>query len=281
VSDPHPKHLSGTGPGTGARAPAEDEVPLIASPYDLRVSLSERVGESDFTTGSAVDGPGVRIVAWLTGCQFRCVYCHNPDTWKMTNGMPVKLSRAVEVLRQYRHGLSVMHGGLTISGGEPLLQRRFVLNVFAAAKELGIHTALDTNGYLGDKLSDQELNSVDLVLLDLKALSADLHQRLTGQDNQPVLTFARRLATLNRPAWIRFVLVPGWTDDLAEVDRLAAFIAELPNVKRVDVLPFHQLGRFKWEKLAMPYELRDTEPPSPKKTQEVIARFQAHGLKAY
>ena len=140
------------------------EVPLIASPYDLRVHLGEQVGESciraalesgqtgfvhSFTTGSAVDGPGVRIVAWLTACQFRCVYCHNPDTWKLTNGIPITLSRAVEVLKQYRHDLGVMRGGLTISGGEPLLQQRFVLNVFAAAKELRVHTALDTNGYLG------------------------------------------------------------------------------------------------------------------------------------
>src|SRR5215467_11512928 len=152
------------------------EVPLYASPYDLRVSLGEKVPEADvrtaletgecgfvhsFTTGSAVDGPGVRIVAWLTGCQFQCVYCHNPDTWKMTNGIPVKLARAINVLRQYRHDLGVMHGGLTISGGEPLLQRRFVLKLFAAAKEMGIHTALDTNGFLGDRLSDEDLQSVD------------------------------------------------------------------------------------------------------------------------
>src|SRR5215510_151741 len=140
------------------------ETPLEGSPYDLRVSLGERVTESDmrtavesgecgfvhsFATGSAVDGPGVRIVAWLAGCQFRCVYCHNPDTWKMTNGMPVTLSRAVEVVSQYRHGLQTMKGGLTISGGEPLMQHRFVLKVFAAVKAAGIHTALDSNGYLG------------------------------------------------------------------------------------------------------------------------------------
>src|SRR5215831_16979865 len=159
------------------------EVELIASPYDLRVSLGEQVSELDiraalesgecgfvhsFTTGSAVDGPGVRLVAWLAGCQFRCVYCHNPDTWKMHNGMPVPLSRAVEQLLKYHHSLQIMKGGLTISGGEPLMQHRFVLKVFAAAKELGIHTALDSNGYLGDRLSDADLRLIDLVLLDLK-----------------------------------------------------------------------------------------------------------------
>src|SRR5262245_27537239 len=271
-------------------------VPLIASPYDLRVSLSEKVGESDiraaldsgecgfvhsFTTGSAVDGPGVRLVAWLTGCQFRCVYCHNPDTWKMTNGMPVALGRAVEVVSQYRHDLQTMKGGLTISGGEPLMQHRFVLKVFTAVKEAGVHTALDTNGYLGDRLSEADLAAIDLVLLDLKAMTPELHRRLTGMDNQPVHAFARRLAAARRPVWVRFVLVPGWTDDLAEVERIASFAAGLGNVERVDVLPFHQLGRFKWEKLGQAYQLQATQPPSRAITEEAIARFRAVGLQAF
>jgi pyruvate formate lyase activating enzyme len=272
------------------------DVSLIGSPYDLRVSLGEQVSEPDvraalesgetgfvhsFTTGSAVDGPGVRVVGWLAGCQFRCVYCHNPDTWKMSNGIPVTLSRAVEVVSQYRHWLATMKGGLTISGGEPLVQHRFVLKLFAAAKRMGVHTALDTNGYLGDRLSDSDLNSVDLVLLDLKAMTPDLHRRLTGVDNQPVHAFARHLAAARRPIWVRFVLVPGWTDDMAEVERIAAFAAGLGNVERVDVLPFHQLGSFKWEKLAMDYQLRQTQPPSPEITNETVARFRAAGLKAF
>jgi pyruvate formate lyase activating enzyme len=272
------------------------EVPLIASPYDLRVSLGEKVSEIDvrsaletgecgfvhsFTTGSAVDGPGVRIVAWLSGCQFKCVYCHNPDTWKMTNGIPVPLTRAVEQVRKYRHGLHTMRGGLTISGGEPLLQHRFVLKVFAAAKEMGVHTALDSNGYLGERLSDADLASVDLVLLDLKAITPELHRRLTGMDNAPIHAFARRLAGAGRPIWVRFVLVPGWTDDIAEVGRIADFAADLGNVERVDVLPFHQLGRFKWEKLGMEYPLREALPPDPATTDAAIARFRAAGLKAY
>jgi pyruvate formate lyase activating enzyme len=278
-----------------AAAPAP-EVPLFGSPYDLRVSLGERVGEPgmrealasgecgfvhSFTTGSAVDGPGVRVVAWLAGCQFRCAYCHNPDTWKMTNGMPVTLARAVEVVSQYRHDLRTMKGGLTISGGEPLMQHRFVLKVFAAAQGMGVHTALDTNGYLGDRLSDADLGSIDLVLLDVKAMTPELHKRLTEMDNQPVHDFARRLAVARRPIWVRFVLVPGWTDDLAEVERIAAFAAGLGNVERVDVLPFHQLGRFKWEKLALDYKLKDAQPPSREKTQEAVARFRAAGLKAF
>ena len=269
--------------------------PLIGSPYDLRVGMGEKVSEIDFktaletgdwgfvhsfATGSAVDGPGVRIVAWLAGCQFRCVYCHNPDTWKMSNGMPVSVKRAVEVVTQYRHDLSVMKGGLTISGGEPLMQHRFVLNVFKAVKKVGVHTALDTNGFLGDRVSDSDLACIDLVLLDLKAMTPELHQRLTAQDNAAVQKFARRLAAARKPMWVRFVLVPGWTDDMAEVERIAAFAAELGNVELVDVLPFHQMGRFKWEKLKMDYQLRDTQTPSKAITDEAVKRFRAVGLNA-
>jgi pyruvate formate lyase activating enzyme len=182
-------------------------------------------------------------------------------------------------VKQYRHDLRTMKGGLTISGGEPLLQHRFLLRLFAAARQLGVHTALDTNGFLGDRLGDEDLDSIDLVMLGLKAITPDLHQRLTGMDVGPVHAFARRLAARRRPVWIRFVVVPGWTDDLAEVGRMADFAAELGNVERVDVLPFHQLGRFKWERLGMDYRLRDAEPPTREKVEEVLGRFRATGLK--
>ena len=144
----------------------------------------------------------MRIVAWLSGCQFRCVFCHNPDTWKLTNGMPVSLTRAVEVVNQYRHDLRTMKGGLTISGGEPLMQHRFVLKLLAAAQKHGVHTALDTNGFLGDRLSDEDLGCIDLVMLGLKASTPELHRRLTGMDIQPVHAFARRLAAADgRPGF--------------------------------------------------------------------------------
>jgi pyruvate formate lyase activating enzyme len=273
-----------------------DRVPMLASPYELRTGFGDQVrgpeiwaalesGDRGFvhgvTTGSTLDGPGVRIVAWLTGCQFQCLYCHNPDTWKLTDSMPVSLARAVEVIQKYRRGMGVMKGGLTISGGEPLLQQPFVLRIFAAAKERGVHTALDTNGYLGDQLSDANLELVDLVLLDLKALSPDLHRRLTGLDNQPVLQFAQRLAARHKPVWVRFVVVPGWTDEPSEVERVAKFAADLGNIERVDVLPFHQLGRYKWEKLGLNYPLARTVPPSATVTEQVVARFRAAGLPAY
>ena len=270
------------------------EAPAIGSPFDLRVSKAEKVDETDirsalesgdwgfihsFTTGSAVDGPGVRVVAWLTGCQFRCVYCHNPDTWKLTNGTPVRLSRAVEVVSQYKTSLRSMKGGLTVSGGEPLMQHRFLSKLFPAVHKLGIHTTLETNGYLGERLSDDDLASIDLVMLGLKAIEPGLHKRLTGVENKTVHDFARRLAVRKHPVWIRFVVVPGWTDNMEEVDRMADFVAGLGNVQRVDVLPFHQMGRFKWDKLGMEYQLHEAAPPSRETVDEVIARFRANGLK--
>ena len=260
------------------------------------MSLGEHVGESptraalksgdlgfvhSFTTGSAVDGPGMRVVVWLTGCQFRCVFCHNPDTWKLNNGIPVPLARAVEEVRKYRHGLRTMQGGLTVSGGEPLLQDRFLIKLFMAVKETKIHTTVDTNGYFGDRLSDADLQACDLVMLGLKALDPDLHRRITGMDNAPVLAFARRLAALRRPMWLRYVLVPGLSDDVDEIKRIAEFAAGLGNVAQVELLPFHQLGRFKWERLGLRYELQEATAPSPEQTEQAIAVFRSVGLEVH
>ena len=273
----------------------EPAAPPIGSPFDLRVGKSDGVDESDvrsaletgdwgfihsFTTGSAVDGPGVRVVAWLSACQFRCVFCHNPDTWKMSNGTPVRLERAIEVVKQYRTSLRTMKGGLTISGGEPLMQYRFLSKLFPAIHQVGIHTTLETNGYFGERLSDTDLASIDLVMLGLKAIDPDLHKRLTGMENKPAHDFARRLAARKHPVWIRYVVVPGWTDTMEEADRMAEFAASLGNVERVDVLPFHQMGRFKWEKLGMEYKMRDAQPPSRETISQVLSRFHAAGLNA-
>lgn len=277
--------------------PAATPVGLEAKdPFQLRVDLGEHVAEAEaqvalksgdlgflhsFTTGSTLDGPGVRVVAWTTGCQFRCLYCHNPDTWKMKNGIPVTVARATEQLRKYRVGLKAMSGGFTVSGGEPLVQDRFVMKLFLGAKQMGVHTALDTNGFFGDRLSDDELQAVDLVLLDLKAFDTEKHRRLTGHEPGPTRAFAERLAALGRPMWVRFVLVPGVTDDPEEVAQIARFARALGNVERVDVLPFHQMGRYKWEKLGLEYQLNDVEPPSAELVQRVCAVFRAQGLQAY
>jgi pyruvate formate lyase activating enzyme len=266
------------------------------SPYELRVNLGQGVPESDvrtalatgamgfvhsFTTGSAVDGPGVRVVVWTSGCMWRCQYCHNPDTWTMTNGIPVTVSRATEELRKYRSGLQIMSGGLTISGGEPLMQHRFVVNLLTAAKQMGIHTTIETNGYYSDKLSDRELDQIDLVMLGIKTWGNARHRQLTGMDMEPTLAFARRLAAGRRKMWIRFVLVPGLTDDADDIANIAQFAAELGNVERVEVLPFHQLGKFKWQQLGLKYTLENAQPPTAEQAERACAIFRAKGLKAY
>jgi pyruvate formate lyase activating enzyme len=276
---------------------ASRAIPLEGrSPFELRVNLGRDIPESDvrtalatgemgflhsFTTGSTVDGPGVRVVGWTTGCQFRCLYCHNPDTWTMSNGIPVTLARATEELSKYRYGLKVMAGGFTLSGGEPLMQDRFAVKLFTAAQKMGVHTALDTNGALGNRLSDRELETIDLVLLDIKACDPERHRKLTGAENGPVLDFARRLAARHRPAWVRFVLVPGLTDDPNDIADIARFAAGLGNVERVDVLPFHQMGRFKWKELKLDYTLENVAPPNSDLVERTLTEFRKEGLNAY
>jgi pyruvate formate lyase activating enzyme len=267
-----------------------------ASPFEMRVNLAKDLPETDvqsaldsgdmgflhsFTTGSTVDGPGVRVVAWTTGCQWRCRYCHNPDTWTMRNGYPVSVANATAELSKYRQGLKVMSGGLTISGGEPLMQHRFVLKLFDAAKKMGVHTTIETNGFYGERLSDAELENIDLVMLGIKAWGKDKHEELTGRDPGPTLAFARRLAALKRKIWVRFVLVPNLTDDLDDIGEIAGFAAGLGNVERVEVLPFHQMGRFKWKQLGIPYHLDKTEPPSSALVDKAIGIFRNAGLEAH
>jgi pyruvate formate lyase activating enzyme len=258
-----------------------DQGAAVAEP-DVRSALkSGDLGFlHSFTTGSAVDGPGIRLVAWTTACMFRCQYCHNPDTWTLSNGIPVTIERATGQLRKYASGLRAMGGGLTLSGGEPLMQARFAVRLFAAAKGMGIHTAIETNGHYGDRLSDAELADIDLVILDMKGFTPEQHRRVAGMDNDKVLAFCRRLAALGRPMWLRYVLVPDLTDDPEEMRRVAEFAASLGNVERVEILPFHQMGQYKWERLGLDYKLASTRPPSVASIAQAIGIFRDAGLEA-
>jgi pyruvate formate lyase activating enzyme len=199
----------------------------------------------------------------------------------MINGMPVPLERAVEEVSKYRHGLKIMHGGFTLSGGEPLMQDRFAVRLFAEAKNLGVHTALDTNGAYGSRLTDDELQNIDLVMLCIKALDPERHLQLTGKQVEPTLEFANRLADMRRPMWLRYVLVPGWTDSTEDVMRMADFVAGLGNCERVDMLPFHQMGRYKWGNLHLDYKLGEVEPPAQDAIDIACEHFRAAGLEAY
>ena len=277
--------------------PTPETVSLEAkSPFEMRVHLGEDVPDTDvrsalksgdlgflhsFTTGSAVDGPGIRLVAWTTSCMFRCQYCHNPDTWTLKNGIPVPLSRAVEEVQKYARGLIAMGGGFTLSGGEPLVQDRFAARLFSAVKQMGVHTAIETNGYYGERLSDDELRDIDLVILDMKAFTRAQHERVTGgMHNEDVLEFCNRLAELKRPMWLRYVLVPGLTDIPEEMEAVADFGASLGVIERAEILPFHQMGRYKWERLSLDYKLAATDPPTNESVNKAIGIFKTAGLDA-
>ena len=216
-------------------------------------------------TFGSVDGPGVRYVIFLQGCRMRCQYCHNADTWAFRSpdqSADEVLKKALRYKTYWKK-----NGGITVSGGEPLLQIDFVTDLFARAHKKGIHTVLDTSGEPFRDTPEflekfRELMEVtDLVLLDIKHIRNEQHQRITSHSNGNILKMAKELDRLNKPVWIRHVLVPGLSDDPADLQELRNFIDALSNVERVEVLPYHSLGAYKWEKLGLSYPLRETLPP--------------------
>jgi len=231
--------------------------------------------------GSTVDGPGIRFVGFVTGCLLRCQYCHNPDTWHKFNGQPVTVARAMQQIGKYVQVLKISKGGITISGGEPMVQREFVMQIFHRCKQLGLHTCIDTSGRLGYKLSDQELMDIDLNLLDIKSGDPATYEKVTRQPLQPTLDYAKRLSDLARPMWVRFVLVPGLTDDYDNVEKVADVCAGLKSLERVEILRFHQMGREKWHKLGLEYTLEGIELPSAELTERVRGQFRSRGLTVY
>ncbi len=232
---------------------------------------------------TAVDGPGTRMTVFLSGCPLRCLYCHNPDTMEMRRGTDVTADEILTRVSRYRGVMKATGGGLTISGGEPLMQPAFVRRLLRGVKAMGVHTAIDTSGYLGSHCSDEMLDDIDLVLLDVKSGDELTYQRVTGRALQPTLDFGHRLAERgDTEIWVRFVLVPGLTDDEANVEKVASYVASLGHaVTRVEVLPFHQMGRDKWSELGLTYELEDTEPPTPELVDRVRAQFRAKSLTTY
>jgi pyruvate formate lyase activating enzyme len=230
---------------------------------------------------TAVDGPGTRMTTFLSGCPLQCLYCHNPDTMEMRRGEPVTATELLERIARYRSIFEVTGGGVTISGGEPLMQPAFVARILRGAKEMGLHTAVDTSGYLGAHCTDEMLDDIDLVLLDVKSGIPETYKRVTGRELRPTLDFGRRLAAHGTEIWIRFVLVPGLTDAPENVDAVADYVATLSTVSRVEVLPFHQMGRDKWDSLGMRYELEGTAPPTPELVTRVREQFRARGLTVF
>ncbi|MEH2565294.1 pyruvate formate-lyase-activating protein [Bradyrhizobium sp. AZCC 2289] len=264
------------------------------SRYDLRVGISpdapdestikDEVGSfgycHSYETSSRYDGPGLRLVLFLSGCLLRCTYCHNPDTWHLKDGTYVSVDHVLRRIADFATSIQALGGGLTITGGEPMVQLAFTKRILAGARRMGLHTAIQTSGFLGDRADESFLSEVDLVLLDIKSSDPETYRRTTERDIAPTLRFAERLASLSKPVWVRFTLVPGETDDPANVDGIARFVAPMKNVQWVEVQPFHQMGSFKWKAMGLEYKLENTQPPSRDLVNRVIEQFRAAGCQA-
>ena len=220
----------------------------------------------------SVDGPGVRFVIFTSGCAMRCQFCHNPDTWNMQSGTPYTADELIQKALKYRAYWG-SKGGITVSGGEPLLQIDFLTELFKKAKEEGIHTTLDTSG---NPFTREEpffnkfrelMQYTDLILLDIKHIDEKQHEILTGQSNTNILELAGYLSEIKKPVWIRHVLVPERNDKDEYLDRLHDFISGLENVERVEVMPYHTLGTYKWKELGIPYQLEGIDPPSKERVE--------------
>lgn len=231
-----------------------------------------------FETFGTKDGPGIRFVLFLQGCPLRCLYCHNPDTWKQSDSKyelnPEEVMSEILKIRPF-----LRKGGVTVSGGEPLLQAEFVLELFKLCKDNGLHTAVDTSGFvLNDKVREV-LKYTDLVLLDIKHINPDKYKDLTARPLEPTLKFIEYISEINKPVWIRYVLVPGFTDDEKDLNQWATYVSRFENVERVDILPFHQMGIHKWEQLGEQYKLKDVPAPTRLEVEKAEDIFRSYGLK--
>ena len=229
-------------------------------------------------TCGTVDGPGIRFVVFTTGCPLRCLYCSNPDCRYLENGKQVGVDELITEIQKYTSYMKASGGGVTVCGGEPLFQPEFVKEIFRRCKELGIHTALDTSGFCNLETAKSVLEFVDLVLLDIKSFEPATYRKVTSVDIEPTVNLAKYLSQINKPTWIRFVLVPGLTDDPENIAMLADFISTLNNVERVEVLPFHKMGEYKWEEIGYEYTLKDTPTPTPEQIETALNIFRNKGL---
>ncbi|NLK21767.1 MAG: pyruvate formate lyase-activating protein [Epulopiscium sp.] len=230
-------------------------------------------------TCGTVDGPGIRYVVFTQGCPLRCQYCHNPDTWDTTHGKKVDVDELIKDIEKYRSYMKFSGGGVTLTGGEPLMQPKFARELFLRCKEKDIHTALDTSGYIPLQHIKDVLEYTDLVLLDIKSFNSKVYKDLTGVSNEPTLELAKYLSDINKPMWIRYVLVPNLTDNPLHIEELASFLSTLNSIEKIEILPFHKMGEYKWEELGYPYHLKDTPTPSKKIIDRAKKIFRNHGLK--
>jgi pyruvate formate lyase activating enzyme len=225
-----------------------------------------------------VDGPGIRFVIFTQGCPLRCQYCHNPDTWKLNDGKEASIDYLVEEALKYKSYMKFSGGGVTVTGGEPLLQADFVKELFLRLKEEGIHKAIATSGYLFNDKVKEVLELTDLVLLDVKHFNPERYKDLTGVELEPTLTFLDYLGDKKISTWIRYVLVPGVTDQKEDIEALAKHLSQYSNIERIELLPFHKMGEYKWKEMNLEYKLADIKEPSKDSMIEALSIFKMHNL---
>jgi pyruvate formate lyase activating enzyme len=225
-----------------------------------------------------VDGPGIRFVVFTQGCPLRCQYCHNPDTWKLSDGKELSVEELFLEATKYKSYMRFSGGGVTVTGGEPLLQINFLKEFFSLLKTENIHTAIDTSGYIFNDRVKEVLDLTDLVLLDIKHFDPLRYKTLTGVELQPTLDFLDYLAERNIPTWVRYVLVPGLTDQLDSIEALSKHLSQYSHIERIELLPFHKMGEFKWNELGLEYKLGHVEPPSKVMMIEALALFKKYNL---
>ncbi len=230
-------------------------------------------------TCGTVDGPGIRYVVFMQGCPLRCAYCHNPDTWDYSGGKEVSTDEIFNDAKRYIPYMKASGGGVTLTGGEPTLQPEFCEDLFKKLKASGIHTALDTSGYVNIDKVKELVKHTDLFLLDIKHIDDEGHKKLTGVSNKKTLGFAKYLSDEGKKMWIRHVIVPGITDDMEEIKKLADFVSSLKNVDRVEILPYHKMGVYKYEALGIPYSLKGINPPDTSKIEEIKEEFRKRDIK--
>ncbi len=230
-------------------------------------------------TMGTVDGPGIRYVVFTQGCPLRCVFCHNRDAWDVKGGSEMTVDKIIEDIRQYLPFYKSSGGGVTATGGEPTLQAEFVKDLFTRAKdELGLNTALDTAGFVDVDKAKDLLEVTDLVLLSIKHVDEIKHREIAGVSNSKILKFMEYLKEINKPVWIRYVVIPGLTDAKEDIYRLAEFLKGFPNIQMVDILPYHTMGVYKWEAMGLKYPLEGVPSPDKISIKEIKKIFREHGF---
>lgn len=214
--------------------------------------------------GGMVDGPGIRSVFFFSGCPLRCLYCHNPDTWDIKTGQQYTVERLIERALTYKSFHKASGGGITATGGEPFMQPLFLIELLKAAKAHDIHTAIDTSGFTNAKTAREALKYTDLLMLDIKAYNPETYKRVTGVQIDNMLEVLRIAGEMNVPTWARYVLVPDLTDNIQDLHDLAKFLRGYKHIQKVEILPFHKAGEYKWKEIDQPYELTNTPPPLPR-----------------